>query len=174
MTSHSLTFIARRRLSLRTLALALLLGIPLLARADVDTDADGLPDATDACPASEPSDLVKPDGCAICSCDDGPDGGGWASHGAYVACVSEWVRDARRSGSVTATDARLIVRRARKSTCGTDTIRCCVFRLFDDEIGHCRFVAEEACDALDDRLFDTDGAADIEDTGSCIPNPCTF
>jgi hypothetical protein len=35
-------------------------------------------------------------------------------------------------------------------------------------------MTETACDALDDRMFDTDGEADVADAGSCLPNPCVF
>jgi hypothetical protein len=151
------------------IAIAVLVGSPAVGYADADWDDDGVPDAVDACPASEPSDLVGSDGCTVCACD-----GGWTSHTEYLACIARWVKDARADGAMTARDGRMMLRRARNSTCGTEMIRCCVFQPFDAAVGRCRITTEAACDALDDRLFDSNGEADDEETGSCLPNPCSF
>jgi len=163
------------------LALCLALAaLPNFARGgdvgDEDFDEDGVVDTIDACPDSEPSDLVGPDGCAVCSCDGGPAGAGWESRKAYIACVRHWVKGLRTADAVDLTAGRLLVRRARHSTCGNPVlVRCCVFQPIDAEVGKCRVMSEDACDALDERLFNDDqGEANNEDTGSCLPNPCTF
>ncbi len=151
-------------------ALALALAVPRCVSADVDSDGDGVPDSADACAGTSPADLVGPDGCAFCSCDDG----GWTSHADYLACVTKWMKGARASGVIDAKDARRLLRQARSSTCGSDATRCCAFQPFDAEVGRCRVMRPDACDVLDDRLFDKNGEADDWDTGSCLPNPCVF
>lgn len=159
------------------LALCLALALPGAARAqeDADADWDGVADAVDACPDTALEDLVGPDGCVICSCEEGTDGTGWSSHRAYVACVRRGVKAMRADGVVDGPAARQLVRAAKASTCGSpDMIRCCVFQSIDDEVGRCRIMSEDACDALDDRLWDLDGEANDEDTGHCTPNPCVF
>jgi hypothetical protein len=159
------------------LALCLALAaIPSVARGQAeDFDEDGVADAVDACPDTEPSDLVGPDGCAACSCDGGPEGAGWQSRRAYIACVRGWAKGLRAAGAIDAPAGRMLIRRARASTCGNpELVRCCVFQPMDAEVGKCRLMTEDACDALDDRLLDEDGEANIEDSGSCLPNPCTF
>jgi hypothetical protein len=148
---------------------------PVGAVTGPDADDDGVVDAVDACPNTEPADLAGPDGCAVCRCDVDADGVAWTSHKDYLACVRAGIRDGRAAGTIDAADARMLARRARHSTCGNAAlIRCCVFPTFDDDSGRCRIMTEEACDALDDRLFATDGEADSEDAGSCLPNPCAF
>jgi hypothetical protein len=158
------------------LVATLLMAAPTPARADiVDSDEDGVADAADACPDTDPADLVGPDGCVIASCELGLDGSGWSSRRAYLAYVTSGAKGANAAGTMTGRALRALVRRARNSTCGSpDLVRCCVFTFFDDEVGRCRIMTEDACDTLDDRLFDTDGEADDEEAGSCLPNPCTF
>ena len=144
--------------------------------ADVpDYDEDGVTDAADQCPDTDPADLIGPDGCAIASCEFGLDGSGWSSKRAYVAYVTSWAKGAKAAGTMSGRDVRALLRRARNSTCGApDLVRCCVFALFDDDIGRCRIMTEDACDVLDDRMFESDGEADEEGPGSCLPNPCVF
>jgi hypothetical protein len=170
---------ARRGRMIARLTIALCLALaaaPRMATAQIeDWDEDGVADAVDACPDSETADLVGPDGCVVCSCDGGLDGAGWASRKDYLTCVRRWVKNAKASGTVDAAAGRELVRRSRTSTCGNPSlVRCCVYQRYDDEVGRCRVMTEESCDALDDRLFDSDGGADNEDTGSCLPNPCVF
>ena len=166
-----------RCLAYAVLAAVLVIAVPLSARADdaPDYDGDGVADAVDACPDTDPADLISPDGCPIVSCEGGLGGSGWSSTGAYADYVAAWVKGARASNKLTGREARSILRRARKSTCGdASQVRCCVFALFDDDIGRCRIMTEDACEALDDQLFESDGEADDEGPGSCLPNPCVF
>jgi len=70
---------------------------------------------------------------------------------------------------------RTAIRAARRSTCADQQLtRCCVYADFDTDVGQCRLMTADACDALDERLFEMDGAADDEGGGSCLPNPCVF
>jgi hypothetical protein len=184
MTTISRSMSASRtiRAALTALVLGLCLALtaaPSRAGSDEDFedfDEDGVADAVDACPDTPSSDLVGPDGCAACSCDDGPEDAGWRSRKAYVACVRGWAKGLRAAGAIDVEAGRMLVRRARRSTCGNPAlVRCCVFQPFDAEVGKCRIMSEDACDALDERLFDQDtGEASSEDTGSCLPNPCTL
>jgi hypothetical protein len=144
------------------------------AAGTTDFDGDGVADGADACPDTDPSDLAGPDGCTIVSCENGVDGSGWTSSRAYQAWVLDWVRAAKQAGTISAREGRAIVRAARKSTCGSDRVRCCVYDGFDDETGRCRITTEAVCEALDERLFEHDGEADDEGPGSCLPNPCAF
>jgi hypothetical protein len=156
-------------------ALALLTAVPVCAQGIVDFDEDGVADAVDACPDTDSPDLVGPDGCTIASCDDGINGAGWSSHQAYVAFIASWTKAGKAAGTLTAREARQLIRKAKNSTCGDPSrVRCCVYRDFDDDVGSCRIMTEGACDALDDRLFEQDGMADVEDSGGCLPNPCVF
>ncbi len=171
-------YIARRPICAASALIALcLIAVPCAGRADdvSDTDGDGVADAVDACPDTDVADVVGPDGCTLCSCENGVDGAGWSSHGEYLSCMRTAIRTGRKSGALGASDARRLMRAARFSTCGSPAlVRCCVFAKFDDDVGSCRIMSEDACNALDDRLFDNDGEADSEDAGSCLPNPCTF
>ena len=161
--------------TLTLLAFALLTAVPVCAQEVGDYDWDGVPDGVDACQDTDDTDLVGPDGCLIASCDDGLTGAGWSSHQAYVAFIARWAKAGKAAGTLTARDVRQLMRKAKNSTCGDPSrIRCCVYRDDDDDVGYCRIMTEEACDALDDRLFEPGGTADVEDTGSCLPNPCAY
>ena len=48
--------------------------------------------------------------------------------------------------------------------------RCCVYADEDGDVGACRLMPPDACDALDT----DDVEADDEGSGSCVPNPCVF
>jgi hypothetical protein len=157
-----------------TLACALAVSLASVAgAADIpDADGDGVADAVDACPNTADGDFVGPDGCTICPCEQRLDGETWASHGEFLACVGA---EARNVLSRRATRAAL--RRARNSTCGNDDlVRCCVFQNDDAMTGRCRVMTGDACDALDDSLFDDPNGASAWDfdSGSCLPNPCSW
>jgi len=68
---------------------------------------------------------------------------------------------------------RAALRAARLSTCGNlDLTRCCVYQSDNDDVGRCRMMSPDACDALDRQM--ENGGADDMDSGSCLPNPCAF
>jgi len=166
-----------RRTALAVVAALLVTGTAVGVRAETpaDFDEDGVADAADACPDTDSADLVESDGCVIVSCELGIDGSGWSSHRAYLLYIADWTKAARAAGRVTSREARELLRRARKSTCGNpELVRCCVFADFEDDAGRCHIMSESACDARDDKLFESDGGADEEGAGSCLPNPCRF
>jgi hypothetical protein len=112
---------------------------------------------------------------ALCPCDGPAEEAGWASHGDYVACVAREVRQQQLGGLLRAKQMRALIRAARRSTCGDrELTRCCVYGDSEADVGQCRLMSPKACDALDERLFERDGAADDEGSGSCLPNPCVF
>jgi hypothetical protein len=133
-----------------------------------DADADGVTDAADACPDSPPYELVDDAGCSVCDCDEDADGEDWSSRGAYMRCVFDEIHARRLAKTLNRKQARLVVKAARKSSCGRVTdVRCCI--MFPEKgTGMCKVMDELRCD--EDLL----GAAVVEDlgSGSCFPNPC--
>ncbi len=157
------------------LALALATAAAAQPTTVADLDGDGIDNAVDRCPDSDVHDVVAEDGCAACACEADASGAPWASRRDYARCVVDAVRSQRRDGALSWREARAAKRAARKSTCGDPSlIRCCMFRDFDDEIGTCRLMSEDECDAMDDRLWEHEGEADDEGPGSCLPNPCEW
>lgn len=110
-----------------------------------------------------------------CPCDTRADGEAWTSHAAYVACVVSEGRQRRRDGAMRPREMRAAIRMAKHATCGDLALTmCCIYRNDNDDVGRCRTMSPEACDALDDRLSDGDGEADDIGSGSCTGNPCAF
>ena len=175
-TNRSSAVRGARRTALTAIMVLQMTATPMHVRAEVpDIDEDGVADAMDTCPDTDPADLAGPDGCTIVSCELGLDGSGWSSRRAYVTYVANWAKEARAAGRLTSRESRSLLRRARKSTCGDrELVRCCVFADFTDDVGQCRIMSEDACEAFDDRLYDRDGEADDDGPGSCLPNPCLF
>lgn len=150
---------------------------PAAGQVDPDADGDGVADAADQCGDTEPGDVVDVEGCSVCPCDQTVAGDAWASHDDYVACVSAEARARRAAKTLKRRAMRLMIRRARKATCGDeDLARCCVYARLDDEadvsVGQCRIMTIDACAALGERE-DLDWVEDM-DAGSCTPNPCLF
>ncbi|MFN8544350.1 MAG: hypothetical protein U0807_09085 [Candidatus Binatia bacterium] len=119
--------------------------------------------------------MVDDDGCGVgdtCPCDGTIDGDAWGTHGAYVQCVRGVAKAMRSRGVHSKRTLRVVVKRARRSTCGNDALtRCCVWANLDaDAPGVCRTMRADACAAFADRA-DIDDAEDIG-AGSCDPNPC--
>lgn len=168
------------RLLLFPLAFAMTLALAPAHRVEAqviagDVDEDGVTDTADLCPDTPAGDLVDTDGCSVCPCDEAIDGTPWGSHSAYVQCVVAHARRLRGAGQMGRRPMRAAIKRARKATCGNDTVtRCCVYPSLDslDEVivGHCRVVAPETCEAL---ALQVDAAEDMG-PGSCLPNPCNF
>jgi hypothetical protein len=110
---------------------------------------------------------------AACPCDARADGAAWVSHGEYVACVASEARQLRTDGMLRPRQMRAALWAARLSTCGNpDLTRCCVYQSDNDDVGRCRMMSPDACDALDSQM--ENGGADDMDSGSCLPNPCAF
>lgn len=110
---------------------------------------------------------------AACPCDTTADGAAWGSHSEYVACVARAARQLRTDGMLRPRQMRAAIRTARQSTCGNPSLtRCCVYQSDDDDVGRCRMLSPDACDALDDQI--ENGEADDMGSGSCLPNPCAF
>lgn len=79
-----------------------------------DTDADGVADTEDMCPASEGA-LVDATGCSIaqyCGCDD------FNNHGGYISCTARTAEEFLQIQLITQSEKRKIVRTAAKSQCG--------------------------------------------------------
>lgn len=167
-----------RRIALASAVLWAVSGaVPAFGQVDPDTDGDGVTDATDQCADTEPGDLVDPVGCCVCPCDGTTAGDPWTSHDEYVACVTAEAKVRRAEKTMKRLEMRTTIRRARKATCGDDTLtRCCVYAHLDDNadvnMGQCRVTTIDACDALGSRE-DLDWVEDV-DGGSCAPNPCVF
>jgi hypothetical protein len=106
-----------------------------------------------------------------CPCDTTAGGAAWMSHREYVSCVTTEARSRLREHALRARDMRAAVRAAKASSCGNAALtRCCVYRNEDDEVGSCRLMRPDDCDALDGDTVETDDAG----SGSCVPNPCAF
>jgi hypothetical protein len=133
-----------------------------------DADGDDVADDVDACPDSPAYDLVDAAGCSVCDCEVNADEEEWSSRGAYMRCVIGEIHARRLAKTLSRKAARLAVKAARKSTCGTeDDVRCCI--MFPGKpLGTCKVMDEVRCD---ETML---GAALVEDldSGSCFPNPC--
>jgi len=155
------------------LVLALLMtfaGRVVAQQIDADSDGDGVVDALDNCNDTPPGDLVDADGCSVCPCDATVDGDDWGSHRDYVGCVTNAVRSRVQIGALRPRVMRAVVKRARHSTCGNPQLtRCCIYTDEDADVGTCRMMRPDACDALSDQED-----AEDEGGGSCVPNPCEF
>src|SRR5205814_8843506 len=122
------------------------------------------------CDDTPPGDLVDADGCSICPCETTADGDDWGSHRDYVRCVVDATRSRVQIGALRAREMRATVKRARRSTCGNaELTRCCVYTDEDADVGSCRMMRPDACDAFSDRMD-----AEVEGSGSCVLNPCEF
>jgi len=70
---------------------------------------------------------------------------------------------------------RVVLRRAKKSTCGNvDLTRCCFYPSLDKKretgAGRCRIMHWRRCAKKIKRY----GRAEDLGTGSCLPNPCMY
>ena len=81
-----------------------------------DTDADGVVNDDDSCPATPAGEIVDASGCSItdlCPCD-----GDWRSHGSYVICVARTARNFRLAGLINGHEKGAIIMAAARSECG--------------------------------------------------------
>jgi hypothetical protein len=164
----------------RLLALSFLVGLVLVApvRAQSeppdDFDQDGVTDDLDDCDETPLGDLVDAAGCSLCPCDETLDAEPWPSHQSYVECVIAEAKRMRAARQLTRKQKKAAVKRAKRSTCGTEELtRCCVYPDYDVDadsvVGDCRIMTPDECFALGDRVD-----AEDEGSGSCNPNPCVF
>jgi DNA-binding beta-propeller fold protein YncE len=96
--------------------------VPLVS-SSADSDGDGVPDGSDACPGTHLGDPVGSDGCGVaqrCPCAGPMEGVEWLNHGRYVNCVREVAREFEDSGAVARNERGQLVRRAASSSCGRD------------------------------------------------------
>ena len=139
-----------------------------------DTDNDGVVNYLDRCPGTPLADLVGGDGCSICDCAEMPDANESSSRKAYMRCVKSEATRRRVTDMLTGEEMRVVLRRAKNSTCGTvDLTRCCFYPRLDKErrvnVGRCRIMRWKRCA----RKIKRYGRAEDLGTGSCLPNPCT-
>jgi hypothetical protein len=161
MTPHHMLLRALPAFAALTLASVLLAG-PVIA-AEPDVDGDGVADAADDCPDSAPGELVGIDGCEACPCEETVDGEPWKSKRAYVVCVAEAAKDAGLSRRA----RRALIRRAKRSTCGNESLtRCCLWPE-DEGAPRCTVTTADKCEALGE-------SHDVDDIGpgSCTPTAC--
>ncbi len=172
---------ARFRVSTRFLlgafavATTLAVAAPVLAASAADDDQDGVADDVDACLDTPHADLVDATGCSVCPCDAQADDSEWSSHEQYLACVASEAKQLRRDKQINRKRARAAIKASRKSSCGNaELTRCCIYPDNADEldtvVGQCRLMTPDDCDALSE----THDFVEDADTGSCLPNPCTF
>jgi hypothetical protein len=136
-----------------------------------DVDGDGVDDSIDECTDTEPGDMIDADGCSICPCEETADGDAWASHDAYVQCVAAEAKDRRHEHMVKRKEMRAMIKHAKASSCGNDELtRCCTYAGDDDDVGKCKVMSVDKCDAL----WEESDYVDDAGPGSCTPNPCGF
>jgi hypothetical protein len=150
------------------IAVALLLLVASPARAQTtDADGDGVADVVDLCLDTPYKDMVKPDGCSVCPCV-----ASWASHQAYVDCVSAEASQRLMSGKMTRTQKSAAVSAAKNSTCGTipTATRCCTWRkLVYGSLGVCSVIDPAKCSFVVLGKW-----AEDRGQGTCYYNPCTW
>jgi len=136
-----------------------------------DSDCDGVLDAFDVCPGTPNLELVNTSGCSVCPCDGPSAGMPWASHSAYVSCVTSVANQRYLAGLLTKTQKTNVITHAKNSTCGTGgAIRCCTWRkLVTGSMGTCAVIQSSSC------TFAIQGKwAENRGTGSCYYSPCTW
>ena len=88
---------------------------------ETDSDADGVPDSLDLCPATPAGAIVDANGCSIdqiAPCSGPASGGTWKNHGQYVSAVAQAVEAFLAQGLITDDQAEEIVSEAAHSDCG--------------------------------------------------------
>lgn len=90
----------------------------------IDADQDGVGDVCDRCEGTAAGAIVDAEGCSLeqmCPCDSPREGGTWG-RGAYAKCLARGVRDLRRLGMLSRSEATAALRRALQSGCGQTVI----------------------------------------------------
>jgi hypothetical protein len=91
---------------------------------ELDADADGVPDAQDACPDTAADAIVDAQGCSIdqlVPCDGPASGGTWKNHGEYVSTFSHVVSEFIAQGLISRNGKGQLVSQAARSNCGKPT-----------------------------------------------------
>jgi len=91
---------------------------------ELDADADGVPDAQDACPDTAADAIVDAQGCSIdqlVPCDGPASGGTWKNHGEYVSTFSHVVSEFVAQGLISRNGKGQLVSQAARSNCGKPT-----------------------------------------------------
>ncbi|RUO75333.1 thrombospondin type 3 repeat-containing protein [Idiomarina seosinensis] len=90
-----------------------------------DSDADGVFDDVDACPATEEGAAVDQFGCSgeqnianACNCAGPATDVPWKNHGKYVSCVAKASNAQVNSGLITQDQASALISSAARSDCG--------------------------------------------------------
>jgi hypothetical protein len=110
-----------RLMKLAVIAFGLIVALNTFAFAQ-DSDADGILDATDACPGTKQGALVSGEGCSVeqtCPCAGPKAGQSWQDHVDYVTHVAVAANALFVEGVVDAAQFRAIVANAARSRCGT-------------------------------------------------------
>src|SRR5206468_4454341 len=108
-------------------ALPLAAAAPAFGGCSGDADCGGVLDAFDLCPTTPALELVATSGCSLCPCEGPASGGAWASHTAYVNCVTAVANQLYLAGTLSKSRKTAVLTHAQKSTCGTTNIRCCTW-----------------------------------------------
>src|SRR5438067_10597091 len=106
-------------------ALTLTAAAPAFGGCSGDADCDGVLDAFDVCPTTPALELVSTSGCSLCPCEGPAAGGTWATHTAYVNCVTAVANQLYLAHTLSKTRKTAVITHAQKSTCGTANILCC-------------------------------------------------
>lgn len=81
-----------------------------------DDDGDGVPNGSDACPATQAGEVVDGTGCSLAQyC---PSSAAWNNHGAYVSCVAQTSQGFVKQGLITSAQKGAVVSTAAQSSCG--------------------------------------------------------
>jgi hypothetical protein len=92
---------------------------------ELDADADGVPDAQDACPDTAAEAVVDAQGCSIdqlVPCEGPATGGTWKNHGEYVSTFSHVVSEFVAQGLIGRNQKGKLVSQAARSDCGKPTM----------------------------------------------------
>ena len=134
-----------------------------------DQDVDGVLDDVDQCPNTAGLDLIYQTGGLVPGCSVCPCGAAWASHDAYVSCVTAEANSRYLAGTLLSEQRTAVLLHAQNSTCGNPTvIRCCAWKSTKPGLGTCAIMAPTDCVArkLKVRRVGNWGS------GFCYYNPC--
>src|SRR5438552_13316282 len=98
-------------------ALSLAAASPSFGGCSGDGDCDGVLDAFDVCPTTPALELVSTSGCSLCPCEGPAAGGTWATHTAYVNCVTAAANQLYLAGTLSKTRKTAVITHAQKSPC---------------------------------------------------------